>query len=239
MVEKMNKILCTICMRSGSKGVPGKNLRNLHGKPLMAYTIDQARQSSLFDYVIVSTDSVEIAETAKEYGAEAWFLRPTELATDAAPKLPVIRHALLEAEKYYGHEFDILVDLDATSPLRSVQDIKKSYEQFSARGADILITGSPSRKNPYFNMVEIADGRVCKVKELQSPPIRRQDTPLVYDMNASIYIWKRKALLECETLFTDKTSLYVMPERRSIDVDTELDWELVEFIIGKQVATND
>ncbi len=235
----MNKVLCTICMRGGSKGVPGKNLRNLHGKPLMAYTIDQAKRSSLFEYVIVSTDSAEIAETAKQYGAEVWFLRPTELATDTAPKLPVIRHAFLEAEKYYGHEFEILVDLDATSPLRSVEDIKNSYEQFSAEGADILITGSPSRKNPYFNMVEITDGRVRKVKELQSPPARRQDAPEVYDMNASIYIWKRKALLECETLFTDKTSLYVMPERRSIDVDTELDWELVEFIIGKQVATND
>ena len=235
----MNKVLCTICMRSGSKGVPGKNFRNLHGKPLMAYTIDQAKQSALFDYVIVSTDSVQIAETAKQYGAEAWFVRPAELATDTAPKLPVIRHALLEAEKYYGHEFDILVDLDATSPLRSVQDIKKSYEQFNAGGADILITGSPSRKNPYFNMVEIVDGRVRKVKESQSTPARRQDAPLVYDMNASIYIWKRKVLLECETLFTAKTSLYVMPEERSIDVDTELDWELVELLIGKQVATDD
>jgi len=239
MAQKMNKVLCTICMRGGSKGVPGKNLRNLHGKPLMAYTIDQAKRSFLFEYVVVSTDSAEIAETAKQYGAEAWFLRPAELATDTAPKLPVIRHAFLEAEKYYGHEFEILVDLDATSPLRSVEDIKNSFEQFNAEGADILITGSPSRKNPYFNMVEITDGRVCKVKELQSPPVRRQDAPAVYDMNASIYIWKREALLECETLFTEKTSLYVMPERRSIDVDTELDWELVEFIIGKKMATND
>ena len=235
----MNKILCTICMRGGSKGVPGKNLRNLHGKPLMAYTIDQAKQSALFDHVIVSTDSVEIAETAKQYGAEVWFLRPAELATDTAPKLPVVRHALLESEKHYGHEFDILVDLDATSPLRSVQDIKSSYDQFDAGSADILITGSPSRKNPYFNMVEIEDGQVRKVKESQSPPARRQDSPLVYDMNASIYIWKRRALLECKTLFTDKTSLYVMPEGRSIDVDTELDWELVEFIIGKRMPTND
>ena len=127
----MNKILCTICMRGGSKGVPGKNLRSLYGKPLMAYTIDQAKQSVLFDHVMVSTDSVEIAETAKRYGAEAWFLRPAELATDTASKLPVVRHALLESEKHYGHEFDILVDLDATSPLRSVQDIKKFINQIS------------------------------------------------------------------------------------------------------------
>jgi CMP-N,N'-diacetyllegionaminic acid synthase len=220
-------------MRGGSKGVSGKNLRNLNCKPLMAYTIEQALQSGLFEQVVVSTDSNEIAEMAKSYGAEAWFLRPAELATDKAPKLPVIRHAFLEAEKHYGHEFEILVDLDATSPLRSVDDINGAYDQLIAEDADMLITANLCRKNPYFNMVEIVDGRVRKVKELKPPPTRRQDAPAVYDMNASIYIWKRRALLENNTLFTDKTTLYVMPEERSIDIDTELDWEFVEFITGK------
>ena len=91
MASRMKKVLCTICMRGGSKGVSGKNLRNLHGKPLMAYTIEQSLQSGLFEHVVVSTDSDEIAEMAKTYGADAWFLRPAELATDEAPKLPVIR----------------------------------------------------------------------------------------------------------------------------------------------------
>jgi len=232
----MKKNLCTICMRGGSKGVSGKNMRNLNGKPLMAYTIEQAIQSALFEHVVVSTDSTEIAETAMRYGAEAWFLRPDELATDEAPKLPVIRHAFLEAEKHYGYEFDILVDLDATSPLRSVEDIIGAYDQFIAEDADILITASPCRKNPYFNMVEKVDGRVRKVKELETPIVRRQDAPKVYDMNSSIYIWKRKALIEYSTLFTDNTTLYIMPEERSIDIDKELDWAFVEFITAKKAG---
>ena len=232
----MNK-LCTVCMRDGSKGVPNKNLRRLHGKPLMAYTLESALASDLFEHVVVSTDSEEIAQAACALGAEAWFIRPAELATDEAPKVPAIRHAFLEAEKHYGHEFEILVDLDATSPLRSVDDINGAYDQLIAEDADMLITASPCRKNPYFNMVEKVNGRVRKVKELKPPPTRRQDAPAVYDMNASIYIWKRRALLEYDTLFTDKTSLYIMPEERSVDIDTELDWEFVEFITGKPSLT--
>tara|TARA_B100000315_G_C14537875_1_gene569380 strand:+ start:199 stop:915 length:717 start_codon:yes stop_codon:yes gene_type:complete len=236
---KLEHILCTICMRGGSKGVAGKNLRKLHDKPLMAYTIEQAFGSGLFEHVVVSTDSIEIAETAKKYGAECWFLRPSSLATDEAPKLPVIRHALKESEKYYDREFEFLVDLDATSPLRTVDDIKGAYEQLVKENADIVITASPCRKNPYFNMVEIIDGRIEKVKKMKTSLTRRQDAPAVYDMNASIYIWKRSVLLNLNTLFTHKTSLYIMPEERSVDIDTELDWEFVEFIIGKQLVTHD
>ena len=227
------KNLCTICMRGGSKGVPNKNLRELHGIPLMAYTIGQALESGLFENVVVSTDSETIAETAKSFGAEAWFIRPDEMATEEAPKLPVIRHAFMESEKYYRQQFDVLIDLDATSPLRNVDDIIKAYRQFVADNADILITACPSKVNPYFNMVELENGRIRKVITLDPRPKRRQDAPEVFVMNASIYIWKRKAILEYDTLYTDKTSLYVMPEERSVDIDTELDWEFVEFITGK------
>jgi CMP-N-acetylneuraminic acid synthetase len=353
------KNLCTLCMRGGSKGVPNKNLRELCGKPLMAYSIDQALESGLFEHVVVSTDSAEIAETARSLGAEAWFLRPAELATDEAPKLPVIRHAFTESEKHYGRQFDVLVDLDATSPLRSVEDITRAYAQFIEGSADILITASPARKNPYFNMVEVVNGSVDVVKrsglekmlvsekasirdalnalsksgekclmvvgpnrnllgtlsdgdvrkailqgitidqviteaynrkptylvresykaddvekiflenkfdmipivdkdgvvtgyivwedffidkgKISNPlqnanltiPVRRQDAPHVYEMNASIYIWKREALLGNDTLFTDRTTLYVMPEVRSVDIDTELDWKFVELILTK------
>jgi len=227
------KNLCTICMRGGSKGVPNKNLRELHGIPLMAYTIRQALESGLFENVVVSTDSEAIAETAKSFGAEAWFIRPDEMATEDAPKLPVIRHAFMESEKYFRQQFDTLIDLDATSPLRNVDDIIKAYRQFVEENADILITACPSKNNPYFNMVELENGRIRKVIKLDPRPRRRQDAPVVFVMNASIYIWKRKAILEYDTLYTDKTSLYVMPEERSVDIDTELDWEFVEFITGK------
>jgi len=229
--------LCTICMRGGSKGVSHKNLRELHGKPLMAYTIEQALETALFDHVVVSTDSEKIAETARTYGAEAWFQRHADLATDEAAKLPAIRHVFQESEKHYGHHFDVLMDMDATSPLRKVEDIIEAYQQFINEDADILITACPARKNPYFNMVERANGRIQLVKQLDKTPIRRQDAPTVYDMNASIYIWKRQVLLKTDTLFTKRTSLYVMPEERSVDIDTELDWAFVEFMMEKKKDT--
>ena len=232
-MDKLINNLCTIGMRGGSKGVPNKNLRELHGKPLMAYTIAQAKESGLFRHIVVSTDSEEIAESARNLGAEAWFLRPPDLATDEAPKLPVSRHAFLESESHYGQQFDVLVDLDVTSPLRLVGDITGAYKQFSDEDADILITASPSRRNPYFNMVENVNGRISIVKQMDKLPVRRQDAPRVYDMNASIYIWKRDALLNNDTLFTENTSLFVMPEERSVDIDTEIDWDFVEFIMEK------
>ena len=237
-MAQLTRVLCTICMRGGSKGVPRKNLRELHGKPLVAYTIEHARESALFEHIVVSTDSHEIAEVAKNFGAESWFLRPAELATDEAPKLPAIRHAFLEAEKHYGHEFDVLVDLDATSPLRNVEDITGAYEKFLDEDANILITACPARKNPYFNMVEKVNGRIRQVKRLDKLSSRRQDAPKVYDMNASIYIWKRQALLENEILFGERTSLYVMTEERSVDIDTELDWDFVEFIMSKKINSD-
>tara|TARA_B100001964_G_scaffold235527_1_gene295762 strand:+ start:24 stop:509 length:486 start_codon:yes stop_codon:yes gene_type:complete len=161
------------------------------------------------------------------------------MATDDVSKLPAIRHAFLESERHYGLKFDVLVDLDVTSPLRLIKDITGAYEQFVREDADILITASPSRKNPYFNMVENVNGLIQIVKQFDKQIERRQDAPQVFDMNASIYIWKRKALLEYDTLFTDKTALFVMPEERSVDIDTELDWNIVEYIIGKSADFND
>ena len=230
----LNNYICTICMRGGSKGVPNKNLRNINGKPLMAYTIEAAIKSNLFNNIVVSTDSKKIANTAKNLGVEAWFLRPSELATDQAPKVPVIRHALIEAEKYYNTSFDAIIDLDATSPLRTSRDIVNAVKQFKDEAADILISGNKARKNPYFNMVERADGKLQKVKNIKKNIIRRQDAPEVYDMNASIYIWKREALLQSDDLFSQKTSIYIMPYERSIDIDTDFEWKIVELFLARK-----
>lgn len=227
------KAVCLICMREGSKGVPNKNIRILHGKPLMAYTIEQALKSGLFEAVVISTDSEAIADLARSFGAETWFLRPAEMANDTVGKLPARRHALLEAEKHFDRAFDVVFDLDVTSPLRDVDDILKAYDQFIDEAADILITASPAQRSPYFNMIEITNGNVNVVKQLEKAVTCRQDAPLVYDMNASIYIWKREALLSGNTLFTEKTSVYVMPQERSIDIDTQVDWEIVEALMGK------
>lgn len=233
----MSSVLCTICARGGSKGVKNKNIKELNGKPLIAYTIEQAKASGLFDHIVISTDSDDIARVAQEYGAEVFFKRSAEMASDTAGKLDVIKDAFIRSEAYYQKQYDYLVDLDATAPLRSVDDIKDSFAQFLKDNNDNLITAMPSRRSPYFNLVEVSnDSNVTLSKKLDTSIVRRQDAPKSYDMNASIYIWKRDSILNDNTLFLDKTGLYVMPEERSIDIDTKLDFEFVEFLMRKHNA---
>lgn len=233
----MAKVLCTICARGGSKGVRNKNVRPLNGKPLIAYTIEQAKASGLFEHIVISTDSDLIATVSQEYGAEVFFKRSAEMASDTAGKLQVIQDAFKRSEEHYRTTFDYLVDLDATAPLRSVDDIVEAYRQFLRDGNDNLITAMPSRRSPYFNLVEVdGRGKVSLSKKLSSGVVRRQDAPKSYDMNASIYIWKRDAILNETSLFLEKTGLYVMPEERSIDIDTELDFEFVDFLMRRRYA---
>jgi len=233
----MSKVLCTICARGGSKGVKNKNIKKINGKPLIAYTIEQAKASNLFEHIVISTDSDLIADIAKEYGAEVFFKRSAEMASDTAGKLDVIRDAFVRSEEHYNTEFDFLIDLDATAPLRDVADIIDSFKQFKENTNDNLITAMPSRRSPYFNLVEVnKNGDVYLSKELDNAIVRRQDAPKSYDMNASIYIWKRDIILKETTLFLEKTGLYVMPEERSIDIDTELDYKFVEFLMKENNA---
>jgi len=233
----MSKVLCTICARGGSKGVKNKNIKEINGKPLIAYTIEQAKESGIFDHIVISTDSDDIAAVAKEYGAEVFFKRSAEMASDTAGKLDVIRDAFVRSEEYYKKEYEHLVDLDATAPLRSVEDIIESYKQFVKDDNDNLITAMLGRRSPYFNLIEVdKNGKVALSKTLDSSVVRRQDAPKSYDMNASIYIWKRDAILNEKALFLDKTGLYVMPEERSIDIDTPLDYEFVSFLMRKNSA---
>lgn len=231
----MSNILCTICARGGSKGVKNKNIKELNGKPLIAYTIEQAKASGLFEHIVISTDSDDIANVAKEYGAEVFFKRSEEMASDTAGKLDVIKDAFKRSEEYYNRTFDYLIDLDATAPLRIVEDIINSFKQFKENNNDNLITAMPSRRSPYFNLIEQdKNGKVYLSKKLDSAVVRRQDAPKSYDMNASIYIWMRDVILNEGSLFLEKTGLYVMPEERSIDIDNELDFKFVEFLIKER-----
>ncbi|QEZ88265.1 CMP-N-acetylneuraminic acid synthetase [Aliarcobacter cibarius] len=231
----MSNILCTICARGGSKGVKNKNIKELNGKPLIAYTIEQAKASGLFEHIVISTDSDDIANIAKQYGAEEFFKRSSEMASDTAGKLDVIKDAFKRSEEHYNKTFDYLIDLDATAPLRSVEDIINSFKQFKENDNDNLITAMPSRRSPYFNLVEQdKDGKVYLSKKLDNSIVRRQDAPKSYDMNASIYIWKRDIILNKDSLFLENTGLYVMPEERSIDIDNELDFKFVEFLMKEK-----
>ena len=226
--------LCTICMRGGSKGVPKKNLKKLIDKPLLAYTITQALESKIFDKVVISTDSLDIANESKKYGAESWFIRSKELADDKSAKVPVIRDALLKAESYYKKTFSYIVDLDATSPLRDVDDIINAFNYFLDEKSDNLVSACISKKNPYFNVLEYNSGEINTSKKMNNKILRRQDAPITYDMNASIYIWKRNYLINSDNLFSKNTSLYIMPEERSIDIDSQLDWDIVEYLIKRK-----
>jgi len=225
--------LCTICARGGSKGVTNKNIIDIAGKPLIAHTIIQAKKSELFDYIAVSSDSSEIREVAMKWGADFTITRPQELASDTAAKIPAIQHAVNTAEKKLngGKSYDIIVDLDATSPLRIVLDIKNAVMEFESNNEAMnLISITKAHRSPYFNMVEVYNGYAKLIKPLSDTIIRRQDTPACYDMNASIYIWRRDTLFQNQSVLTNKTMTYFMPEERSIDIDTEFDLKIVRFL---------
>lgn len=234
------KSVCTICARGGSKGVVGKNARDLLGRPLLAWTMEQARQTGLFEVIAFSSDSDALLEAALNAGADIAVKRPDVMATDTAPKLPAIRHCLEQAIAHTGTTPDILVDLDVTSPLRLPSDITGAVELLRKSGARNVITGAPARRSPYFNLVETrADGTVGLSKVAEPPIVRRQDAPRCFDMNASIYAWRVAPFLESPAVFYPDTRLFEMPEERSVDIDSDLDFTLVELLLRKRLASTE
>ncbi len=231
------KAICTILARGGSKGVPGKNIRPLLGKPLIAYTIEQAWESGLFQAVAVSSDSDDILATARDHGVDHIIRRPAEMADDTAGKYPGIRHCVLEVEEATGARFDCIVDLDPTSPLRSVDDILGAVALWQENGGQgTVITGAPARRSPYFNLVERdAGGFVRLVKPPEGTIQRRQDAPECWDMNASIYVYNRDRFVADPGLFDELTDIFVMPEERSVDIDSPLDFKLVELLMAERM----
>lgn len=224
--------ICTICARGGSKGVPGKNIRIVAGLPLLAWSIKQAKECGLFDVLAVSSDSDEILETAKRFGADILVNRPTKMAGDYAGKIDSIQHCFLEAEKSLGVDANTVVDLDVTSPLRSADDIKGAVEMLEGHTSSNVITGTSARRSPYFNLVEKnALGYVELSKQVSTSFLRRQDAPACYDMNASIYVWTRDALKNNPKIFYPDTRLFEMPDDRSVDIDSELDLIIVEHLL--------
>ncbi len=226
------KRLCTICARAGSKGVKNKNIRMLAGKPLLAHSVELAKRSELFDVIAVSSDSDDILAVARDFGSDILITRPDSMALDTSAKMPAIQHCASEVEKQLGLLFDTFVDLDATSPLRKIEDIAAVLSKLEEPDTSNVITGTPARRSPYFNLVEEDDlGIVFLAKTLPEKIIRRQDAPKCYDMNASIYAWRRHAFFNDKSLFTTGTRIVVMPDERSIDIDTELDFRIVEYLM--------
>ena len=229
----MNNTIVTVCARGGSKGVPNKNIREIGGLPLISHTLRQIKAVGSFGAMAVSSDSPAILEIAEKEGFLA-IRRPDEMAGDTAAKIPVIRHCVQTVEAKIGRRFELCLDLDCTSPLRSIDDIRSVIELLQRPDTPNVITAMPARRSPYFNMVEVDnDGNVGLSKKLAGNIVRRQDAPKCYDMNASIYGWKRDILETEDKLFLTGTKLHVMPEERSIDIDSPIDFELVQLLLNK------
>lgn len=200
---------------------------------MIVHTIRQALDSGILDALAVSSDSEEILEVAGNNGVDHLIARPEHLATDAASKVPAIRHCVEQIEITSG-KFDYIADLDCTAPFRLPSDIVAAFKQIEDANVSTLISGTKARKLPYFNIVELTTDGFVRISKSTSPPIiRRQDSPQCYDMNASIHIWQRDVLFASDARFHDDTILYEMPFERSIDIDYEIEFVLNELLMKR------
>lgn len=221
-----------IFARRGSKGLPGKNIRPLDGKPLIAWSIECAQAVPEIRRVIVSTDSEEIARVAIEYGAEVPFIRPSELAQDNSSEWMAWRHALNYLIQDEGTLPDAMISLPATAPLRSVDDIEDCLNEFEKGLSDVVITVSEAHRSPYFNMVkENPDGFAELVIPQQNVVTRRQDSPIVYDMVTVVYVAKPVFVLNRQSLFEGNVKAIQIPKERAIDIDTLFDFKIAEMLL--------
>jgi CMP-N-acetylneuraminic acid synthetase len=228
------KAVAFIFARGGSKGLPGKNIRSFRGKPLIAWSIEQALAVGRIKQVIVSTDSEDIAAVARDYGAEVPFIRPADLARDDSPEWMAWRHALNHLKETAGHYPDVFVSIPATAPLREIDDIERCLNEFDKGDADMVITVTDAHRSPYFNMVKVSqDGSVGLVIPASSPVTRRQDAPVVYDMATVCYVANPEFVISHCAIFEGRVKTVHVPPERSIDIDTILDFRIAEFLAAE------
>ena len=233
----MNRsVVGIIFARGGSKGVPGKNIRLLSGKPLIAYAIDTARQSRFINRVLVSTDDEEIAEIARQYGAEVPFLRPPRLAQDDSPEWLAWQHAIRTIEALeIMPKMEVFVSIPPTSPLRVVEDVDACIQTLCDGDADLVITVRPGERSPYFNMVVLDESGYAQIVIPPSQMIhRRQSAPAVYDITTVVYAARPKFILNAASLFEGKVKAVLVPTERAVDIDTELDFQIAEMIMRER-----
>ena len=227
------KAIAFIFARGGSKGLPGKNIRHLGGKPLIAWSIELALAVNRIDRVIVSTDSEEIAAVAREYSAEVPFIRPAELARDNSPEWMAWRHALNYFRESTGALPEVMVSIPATAPLRHALDIENCLDEYEKGDAEMVITVTEAHRSPYFNMVKAnLDGTVGLVNPSQSTIARRQDAPVVYDMATVCYVANPEFVMTHNATFEGRVKAVQVPVERAIDIDTLLDFQIAECLLN-------
>lgn len=225
-------IVAFIFARGGSKGLPGKNIRPLDGKPLIAWSIEQALASKGVERVIVSTDSDEIATVARKFGAEVPFMRPDDLSQDSSPEWMAWRHALNYLQSESGKLPEIMVSVPATAPLRSIKDIESCLDLYQKGDAEVVITVSDAQRSPYFNMVkENHDASVSLVIPPENSISRRQDSPTVYDMTTVCYVLSPEFVMSHNSIFEGRVKAVHVPRERALDIDTLFDFQMAELIL--------
>jgi CMP-N,N'-diacetyllegionaminic acid synthase len=232
------KILITICARGGSKGIPGKNVRLLNGKHLISYSIKTALAfaQKYNAKLSLSTDSEEIREAAEIYGLVTNYIRPEEHATDKAGKIATIHDLLLYEEQLTGMEYDFVLDLDVTSPLRTVEDLDNAFKLILEKEDALnIFSVSPPNRNPYFNMIEPTENGFCKLVKEGLVIKSRQTAPIVYDMNASYYFYRREFFKQgWQTALTPKSLYYVVPHM-CFDLDHPVDFTIMEVLLKENL----
>ncbi|MGB0683094.1 MAG: cytidylyltransferase domain-containing protein [Magnetovibrionaceae bacterium] len=221
-----------IFARGGSKGVPGKNIRPLAGRSLIARAVDCAKGVPAIKRVVLSTDDPALAEEGERAGAEVPFLRPAELAADDAPEWLAWRHALQACP-----DTSLFVSVPPTAPLRAPQDVSACLDRYAEGDVDVVITAMPAKRHPAFNMVRLDDAGLAGLAQPMEKIIRRQDAPALFDMTTVCYVADPGFVKLKMGLFEGRVGMVEVPEERALDIDTPLDWQIAEaLIVAKEDA---
>lgn len=226
------KTYAFIFARGGSKGVPGKNIRDFAGKPLLVHSIDVAQQIEEIDHFFVSTDSEAIAEVAESSGATV-IPRPEELARDNSPEWLAWQHAIQWVQGEKG-DFDRFISLPATAPLRLAEDVYLCLNKLD-ENTDFIVTMERARRSPWFNMVkQDTEGFVDILLDGNDKIARRQDTPDSFDLTTVAYVTRPGFIMNNQSIWDGRVQGVVVPHERAIDIDTELDFEIAEYLMKKR-----
>ena len=226
----MSDIIALIPARGESKSIPGKNIKLLAGRPLIAWTITAALASRKLSRVIVSTDDQRIARISRKWGAEVPFMRPAELARDDSSSFSVVEHALRWLKENEGHSPKYVMFLQPPAPLRTTADIDAAIRLMERRKAVAVVSVCSASHHPYICKRILDDGTMVDFMKSNIPYLRRQDLPPVYALNGAIYLNRSDALLREKTFWPKGTLAYVMPRERSFDLDTLWDFKLLDLL---------
>ena len=223
------KTLYVIPARGGSKGIPGKNIKPLAGKPLITYTIDVARSIANDCDICVTTDDKDIINTVEALGLKVPFIRPAELATDKCGTYEVLLHALNFYEDK-GIHYDTIVLLQPTSPFRTVEDVRACIDLYTP-GIDMVVSVKQASTNPYYNAFEIDENGFLQISKGDGNYIRRQDAPKVWEYNGAVYVINTESLRKMPLGKFSRRRMYEMSAEHSIDLDTPTDWLIAETLL--------